>query len=146
MSILLSGCAVTLMAPYDTKTEDMLTAIQSEFSAERQTLIYAYGTPDCLYSHQTAFYKKAHADIADLRVHASALAKNELTIREIGLLDQSLSDLEAIHKHREAIKTGNDQCMSADTMKDDFDGIEGTIGDILKLEVAKKRVTPGKDQ
>jgi hypothetical protein len=142
--MVLSGCAVSLMAPYDNKTEDMLTALQSSFSTEHQALIYSYGTPDCLYSKQTAFYQKAHADIADLRVHVGALSKNAQTTEMAKLLENVLSDLEAAHKRREAVGTGNDKCMSADVMAPDFAGVEQSIGAMLKLEVAKQRQVPGK--
>ncbi len=141
-ALLLGACTVTLMAPYDSKTEQMVSALQSSFSAERQALLYSYGTPDCVYSRQTGFYQKAHADIEDLRVHVGVFAKNAQTIEMVGLLDSSLSALEAQHKRREETRQGPEQCMSAQIMEPDFNGLAQSTGAILMLEKAKQRGVP----
>jgi hypothetical protein len=122
----------------------MVSALQSSFSAERQALLYSYGTPDCVYSRQTGFYRKAHADIEDLRVHVGVFAQNSETIQMVGLLENSLSALEAEHKRREQTRQGTEQCMSAQILEPDFNGLAQSTGAILMLEKAKQRgMAPG---
>ena len=144
LALSLGACTVTLMAPYDSRTEQMVSALQSSFSAERQALLYSYGTPDCVYSRQTDFYRKAHADIEDLRVHVGVFAQNSQTIEMVGLLDKSLSALEAGHKRREETRQGAEQCMSGPILEPDFNGLAQSTGAILMLEKAKQRgISPG---
>ena len=84
---LLASCSVSLIAPYDSRTEEMVTQIQGELSAFHQTLIYANKAPDCVYSRHMGFYRTIHADIANLRVRVGAIAKNAQTKDQVEALE-----------------------------------------------------------
>lgn len=136
---LAASCSVTLIAPYDSRTEEMVTQIQGEISAFHQELVYAYRTPDCVYSKHVGFYRAIRADIANLRVRVSAIAKNAQTEDQVRALLAGIDDLEKIHRDREAEAVADARCMGIRPMENSFGGLEGIIRAILQLEMVKKR-------
>jgi hypothetical protein len=136
---LLAACAVTLIAPYDSRTEEMVTQIQGELSAFHQELVYAHGTPECVYSKHVGFYRTVRADIANLRVRVSAIAKNAQTEDQVAALKAGIDSLETIHREREQEATAAARCMGIRAMENSFGGLEGIIRAILQLEMVKKR-------
>jgi hypothetical protein len=136
---LTASCAVSLIAPYDSRTEEMVTQIQSELSAFHQELIYANKAPDCVYSKHVGFYRTVHADIANLRVRVSAIAKNAQTGDQVEALEAGVDDLEQIHRNRESQAPGDSQCMGIKAMENSFGGLEGIVRAILQLEMVKQR-------
>jgi hypothetical protein len=136
---LLASCSVSLIAPYDSRTEAMVTQIQGELSAFHQTLIYANKAPDCVYSKHVGFYRTVHADIANLRVRVGAIAKNAQTKDQVEALEAGINSLEQIHRNREGQPPGDAQCMGVRAMENSFGGLEGIVRAILQLEMVKQR-------
>jgi hypothetical protein len=136
---LLASCSVSLIAPYDSRTEEMVTQIQGELSAFHQTLIYANKAPDCIYSKHVGFYRTIHADVANLRVRVGAIAKNAQTRDQVEALEAGIDSLEQIHRNREGQPPGDTQCMGIRAMENSFGGLEGIIRAILQLEMVKQR-------
>ncbi|MDP5278343.1 hypothetical protein Q9Q95_05345 [Sphingomonas sp. DG1-23] len=136
---LLASCSVSLIAPYDSRTEEMVTQIQSELSAFHQELIYDSKAPACVYSKHMGFYRTTHADIANLRVRVGAIAKNAQTADQVEALEKGVGDLELIHRNRENQPPGDTQCMGIKAMENSFGGLEGIIRAILQLEMVKQR-------
>jgi hypothetical protein len=136
---LLASCSVSLIAPYDSRTEEMVTQIQGELSAFHQELIYDNKAPGCVYSKHMGFYRTIHADIANLRVRVSAIAKNAQTADQVAALERGVSDLELIHRNRENQPPGDTRCMGIKAMENSFGGLEGIIRAILQLEMVKQR-------
>ncbi|WP_168355773.1 hypothetical protein [Sphingomonas gei] len=136
---LTTSCSVSLIAPYDSRTEEMVTQIQGELSAFHQELVYDNEAPACVYSKHVDFYRTIHADIANLRVRVSAIAKNLATADQVRALEAGVGDLETIHRNRENQPPGDTRCMGIKAMENSFGGLEGIIRSILQLEMVKQR-------
>ncbi len=136
---LTTSCSVSLIAPYDSRTEEMVTQIQGELSAFHQELVYENKAPGCVYSKHVGFYRTIRGDIANLRVRVSAIARNAATADQVKALEAGVGDLETIHRNREEQPPGDTRCMGIRAMENSFGGLEGIIRAILQLEMVKQR-------
>jgi hypothetical protein len=94
---LLAGCA-SRVAPYDPSFADGLAGLQSSTGRFFDQLQQVSGTPDADWVRHAAWYEGTRAEIAALRVRASAHgATNDATLDALALLDQSVAELETAH-------------------------------------------------
>ena len=126
----LLGCTtVHLIADYDKKMDDWLTALQKKTEAFLVQLDRVAETPDADYTRHIDFYDQVKVDLSALKVRADALAANSHTSRQIDLLQESFRQLET--QHQRGVKRALIESLRA--------SFNSQFTAILKLEIAKQR-------
>ncbi len=128
--IALSGCSIKLISSYDENTDKAVTQLQKDFETFFVKIDSQAGLPECTYENQTKFYQDAKVAISAIEVRARAIAKNEITVEQVGLLKDSLTSLEKLHKLG---------CFTTGQIENLRSSFNSSITAILKLELAKKR-------
>jgi hypothetical protein len=121
-----SGCAVTLVGPYDEVTDQAITDLANrteQFLVRMQTT----GAP---YQGNEAFYTDAKARLATIRLRAQLYANNQGELKEIDLLSSNLDNLAALH--RVGPLTGAVGMHARQLIETNFESL-------LQIELAKKR-------
>ena len=125
-----TGCSVKLVADYDEITDQAVTSLQRQVDRFFLQIERNIGMPEAEYSNFIDFYDDVRVDIGTIRVRAAARPRNEITVRQIDLLEANVDNLERLHKlgfstaeELEPLKTAFHQGFRA----------------ILTLELAKKR-------
>ncbi len=126
----MSGCSVQLVSHYDEKTDALVTQLQKEIATFFVTVEGQEGLPECQYDNHQTFYLNSKVAISALQVRAKAIPNNAITITQIGLLNDSLGQLEQLHQLG---------CFTANTVTSVRTSFNSSITAILKLELAKKR-------
>ena len=132
----LSGCTLKLISSYDEETDKSVMALQRKIETFLVRLEGLDGSPECKYDHHKAFYAGAKVEVSAIQVRAAAMPENEITIEQVGLLSESLSTLEKLHKGK--LKKGRN-CFSIEEIEPLRQGFNASFTAILKLELAKKR-------
>lgn len=126
----LSECTLKLIADYDETVDKSTTEIQKKVETFLTKLERTIGTPAADYAQHVALYDEVRVDLSALKVRATALPQNSITVQQIDLLIDSWSTLEKLHilgfKHKEEFSPLRRNFNQAFTQ-------------ILKLELAKKR-------
>jgi len=139
--LILSGCSVKLISSYDEATDKAVTALQRKVETFLVALESQEGLPECVYDNHKKFYEEAKVDISAIRVRAEAIPKNEITIKQVALLSNSLNLLEQLHQLKK--KLSNEQgkliCISKEEIAPLRTAFNASFTAILKLELAKKR-------
>lgn len=128
LCVTLLGCTPQL---YDMQTEQSVTGLQRSVEQFLVKLERNPASPTCLYSNHEAFYDVTEVELSALQVRNRARVRNDLTTRQLRLLDDSLETLEELHQ--------TSSCISAvqiEPLKRNFNSIFTAI---LTLELAKKR-------
>jgi hypothetical protein len=128
--IIASGCSVKFIADYDEVTDKLVTELQRKIEYFFLDLEYNFGTPEADYENYIEFYKEIKTDLKLLELRASALPQNEITVKQVKLVQKNFLLFEEIHSD------GLDDMILIEEPRKDF-----TIAfiNILKLEFAKKR-------
>ena len=125
-----SGCmSVKLIADYDQKIDEGVTALQKKTEAFLVKLERTCQAPEGAYAQHVGFYDDLKVELSSLQVRADAIALNKLTSQQLDLLRDSFDKMEAQHKK------GFTPILVAETRKP----LNTIFTAILKLEVAKKR-------
>ena len=131
VSVILCGCvSVKLIADYDAKLDDGVTALQKKTETLLVRLERVIGSPagDC--TNFISNYDDIRVDLSSLQVRADALAYNRLTAEQLSLLRDSLEKIEERHR-----TNGLRPLIVEESRK----ALNRQFAAILKLEVAKKR-------
>lgn len=126
----LAGCtSIRLIGDYDEQIDTSVTEFQRNIETFLTGLERNADKPEGKYDANVKFYDEARVDLSAIRVRATAIPKNDITIKQVDLLIDSLGKLEQLHKQgipREQIpplrSAFNVSCTA-----------------ILKLELAKRR-------
>jgi hypothetical protein len=129
IGLAISGCTIRLIADYDQKTDDGVTALQKKTETFLIKLERTCQTPEGAYANHVAFYDEAKVELSALQVRTDAMALNKLTSEQLEKLRDSFEKMEAQHK------LGFTPLVVSDTRK----LLNSQFTAILKLEVAKKR-------
>ena len=87
-----------MISDYDEKTDTAVTELQKQVETFFVTVESQVGLPECKYEDHKSFYQDSKIAISAIEVRARALPKNEITIKMVGLLNDSLNSLEELHK------------------------------------------------
>ena len=130
LPIIVSGCSVKFIADYDEVTDKLVTELQRRMEYFFLDLEYKFDTPEADYENYVEFYKEIKTDLKLLELRTSALPDNEITVKQVKLVQKNLLLFEEIHQE------GLDDMIFIEEPRKDF-----TIAfiNILKLELAKKR-------
>jgi len=112
--LLLSGCSVLLIAPYDATTDRLLT----DLTVRTETVVVEADNDQLSVGEQEKFYAEAEGTVNAMKMRAGLYAKNE---QELG------KRYHALHERHASPRT------SLTT------GLRATLLDVQQIQVAKKR-------
>ena len=144
LTTLLSGCAVQLISEYDAETDQGVSSLQSEVTAQLailEQLGAAPGgpkSPECKFENFKDSYTQFAAQAHVLLVRNQVRDKNQQTITQLELLEKNLGE-GLVTTHRDA----DGQCMTRGTVIVARETLDQLFRAILKLEIAKKQVRGG---
>jgi low affinity Fe/Cu permease len=98
IGLAVSGCTIRLIADYDQKIDDGVTALQKKTEAFLIKLERTCQTPEGVYSNHISFYDEAKVELSALQVRTDAIALNKLTSEQLERLRDSFEKMEAQHK------------------------------------------------
>jgi hypothetical protein len=127
------GCKVKLISDYDDITDRSATELQKKVEGFVHKMVASAGTTEGVYSRNAAFYDDARTDLSAIRVRASAMDKNNLTLQELDLIQSNLTDLEKLHQ------LGGDQGLRKVVADPALAALNTQFTALIKLELAKKR-------
>lgn len=145
VAVWLAGCQVTLVSEYDADTDQAVTALQSGVAKHLATLEQlatatagAPKHPDCEFARYADAYAGFAAQAHVLVVRNEARPKNDLTVQQLRLLSDSLTNaLPVLHQ------TADGGCMTAGAVVAARETLDQNFRAILKLELAKKSYRGG---
>jgi hypothetical protein len=143
LAVAVSACAMTgcvTIPVYDSKTDDLLTNLQSDTDTFIVHLADTYDATDgtgksCAYPASAKTYEQFRIDIGILRTRANALYDDQTTVAALDRLQDTYDKLEYAHKLANARA---DHCILPELLTNDQRAIDSAIGSLLKLELAKK--------
>ena len=134
LSMLITGCTVTLVSRYDEQTDVNITALQKKFEAYFLKIEGA-AFPDCSFPANRDFYDDVSVQLSSTRVRANAIPNNDITLAQLDALSQAISALEKAQKMRDS----KSSCLPPEIIKTDRTLFNSIFTAILKFELAKKR-------
>jgi hypothetical protein len=128
--LIMTGCAsVKLIADYDEQTDMAVT----QFQRKMETFLFALernmGKNEASYGSNAKFYDEVRVDLSAIRVRAAAIPENNISLQQLSLLADNVSNLEKLHKLG----------LSANDIPPARNAFNVACTAILKLEIAKKR-------
>jgi hypothetical protein len=134
LSMLITGCTVTLVSRYDEQTDANITALQKKFETYFMK-IEGSSFPDCSFAANRNFYDDVSVQLSSTRVRANAIPKNEITLGQLDALSQAITAFEKAQKLRD----GKSSCLPAEIIQTDRTMFNSIFTALLKFELAKKR-------
>jgi hypothetical protein len=130
----LSACKVKLISDYDEVIDHSATELQKKIEGFVHQMESAAGTPNGTYDANKQFYDGVRTDISALRVRAEAAgSNNDLTVQEIGLIEQNVEKLRELHV------AGAERGLRAAVAEPALSAINVQFVALIRLELAKKR-------
>ncbi len=130
LALATAGCTIKLISDYDETTDRAVTQLQRKVDGFLVDIQRKAGTPEAEYAKNAKFYDETRVDVDAIRVRAQAMPKNDITVQQINLVQNSLDNLEKLHK------LGFSSPEEIAPLRTAFDT---SFTAILKLELAKKR-------
>jgi hypothetical protein len=118
--LLLAGCSVLLIAPYDATTDRLLT----DLTVLTETVVVKADNNQLSVVEEEKFYAEAEGTVNAMKMRAGLYAKNQ---QEIVALDELGKRYHALHERHASPRT------SLTT------GLRATLLDVQQIQVAKKR-------
>ena len=123
-------CSIALISGYDEVTDNAVTQLQRKVDTFLIEIQRNVATNEAGYEKNAQFYDQVRVDIDAIRVRAEAREKNEITVKQLKILQESVDTLEKLHK------LGFNKPEELEPLRQAFDT---SFTAILKLELAKKR-------
>ena len=153
MALVLAGCQVARVSTYDPETDRGITELQQYIDAYLTSLEMLAEKPKstaalkqlCDPEQFTDVYQKLNAKLRTLRLRNEARHRNELTVDQLNLLRENVSNLRAQQQLRYATEAASpgDRCLSAGQLLVNRNSLEQIIRAILTLELAKREFREG---
>jgi hypothetical protein len=118
--LLLAGCSVLFVAPYDATTDRLLT----DLTVRTETVVVQADNDQLSVAEREKFYAEAQGTVNAMKMRAGLYAKNE---QEIAALDELAKRYQALAERHASPRT------SLTT------GLRATLLDVQQIQVAKKR-------
>jgi hypothetical protein len=122
LSIVLGGCAVQLVAPYDPVIDAGVTKLQTDTENLLDSIVSAN------LAYKPGYYDTLRIELKVLETRAAAVENNQLTSQQLTLLGKNIDDLETLHKN---------SLITLDDLTVIHHSIDSNFTSILKLELAK---------
>jgi len=137
LSILFSlgiiGCKVTLIGAYDQTIEQNIQKLQKEvltIIVKLERNLDSKSLNDNDYNHFKSSYENIAIDIENLKIRCGSIAKYNLVLEQVNLVDTNIKNLEKLHK------LGFDKMEEIAPIKSAF---ETQFGAMINLQEALKR-------
>lgn len=128
---LLASCTIKLVADYDEVIDRTASELQQEMDRFLTGLEAAPDGPEASFDRNAPFYREYGVKVRSLRVRAGGHEKNDITLQQFDLLENSLEDLRGEHAGSGHLTAGYIQ-----TVRTLFNTSWGAI---ISWEIAKKR-------
>lgn len=129
IAFVITACTVNLVSQYDPTTDKMVTQLQRQVDSLLLNIKEHVGTHKGKYRYYQKQYDKILVDTQELLTRTEAIPHNQLTVRQVKLLQNSLQNLQKLHK------IGFKSIKQVSLVQQAIDSI---FLSILKLELAKK--------
>ena len=126
--LVLASCQ--LIAPYDQVTDEQVTTLQQQTEQFFVNLEKTLGTPEASYDHWQTTYDQFRIEIHMLNMRVQAVPNNDLTIKEVAILQTQFDDLATLHQKG---ITPFDMPL----IEDSFNRVYNAL---IKLELAKRNM------
>lgn len=126
-----SECTVKIITPYDSGTEQSIAELQKDIDAFLFMLESNSDLPECRYNNHSHFYVDTIASINELIDRNKARPNNEIMIKELQLLSDSVKTLENLHQ--------DSDCVRADQIEILRNGFNSSFREISLIELSRKR-------
>ena len=153
MGLALVGCQVTRVSTYDPATDRGITELQQDIDANLTRLEMLAEMPKstaalkqlCDPEAFTDAYRELNAKLRTLTLRNEARDRNQLTVDQLKLLRENLSNLQAQQKLRYATQAAlpGDRCLGTGQLQVNRNSLEQIIRAILTLELAKREFREG---
>jgi hypothetical protein len=132
--LVLVGCGpVRLVSNYDEVIDHRTSAVHTKIGAFVGRMEALAGKPEGTYEQNQAGYAEIEAEIATLKLHATAVPKNDITVKMIDELAQNVGNLRKLHE------LGGERGLRKVLAKSALAAIDVNCSTIIKFELAKKR-------
>jgi len=118
--VLLAGCSVLFVAPYDATTDRLLT----DLTVRTETVVVQADNDQLSVADREKFYAEAEGTVSAMKMRAGLYAKNQ---QETAALDELAKRYRALAERHASPRT------SVTT------GLRATLLDVQQIQVAKKR-------
>ena len=119
-----------LIAPYNAAITQQIVSLQKQVDSVLLRVEQGVGTPRANYSRYVKSYNQIQVNLTSIITQASAIPRNELSVKQLQLLKNSINDLQKLHKM--GFKTAKQVQIIEQS-------IDQSFAAILKLEYAKWR-------
>lgn len=99
LALALTGCSVSLIAPYDEPTDLMLTSLAGK--VDRFFIAMDVERPP--YAAAAPAYESVRSDLRVLRLRNQVRPKNDLTVHQIDRIGGAWDELEALHRKADQV-------------------------------------------
>lgn len=124
---------VRLVGPYDEMIDNGTGQVHTKLVAFVTRMESLAGQPAGTYANNAQFYTDIAAEVSTLRLRAQALPKDDITVK---MLDELAGNVERL---RQLHQIGGDKGLPEVLGKPALSALETNCGEILVLEVKKKR-------
>lgn len=131
--LVMSGCSVKLISDYDEFTDKAVVALHRKVDAFLRKMEDNAGFPAGTYAKNKEFYQEVMVDLSSMRMRASAIPQNQLTLEHIDLLEQNIEKLRELHEKR------GEKGLAKALVDPIQTALDAQFTAIMKLELAKKR-------
>lgn len=151
--VTLAGCQVSRVSTYDPETDRAVTELQQDIDMYLTTLEMLAEKPKstaslkqpCDPEQFADVYRKLNAKLRTLTLRNEARDRNQLTVDQLHLLRENLSNLQSQQKLRYATQAAapGDRCLGMGQLQVNRNSLEQIIRAILTLELAKREFREG---
>jgi hypothetical protein len=153
VGLALAGCQVSRVSTYDPETDRGVTELQQHIDSYLTTLEILAEKPKstaslkqlCDPDQFANVYQKLNAKLRTLTLRNEARDRNQLTVDQLRLLRENLSNVQSQQKLRYASEASapGDRCLGAGQLQVIRNSLEQIIRAILTLELAKREFREG---
>ena len=105
--LLLTGCMVHFIAPYDPVLDQTMTQVQSDTELFFNQLQAAAGTDAATYNSTQAFYVKTEATVRTLLTRAQSVPKSQEVAVQVAAIESTLERTQKQHERDKTLGTEN---------------------------------------
>lgn len=124
-----SACAISMMADYDAATDKALIGLQKRVDLLCFTLKETLNSGRADYKNYASTYRTLDTELNVILTRSRAMPKNDLSVRQLELLQKSLADFKMLHQ------MGFHHLSEIDVAQQSLDQ---SFQSIYSLELAKK--------
>jgi hypothetical protein len=127
------GCMVRILSEYDEVTDQSATALQKKVEAFVIKMMAVSGTPAGEYARNADFYDEALIDARSIKMRASLIPKNDLTVQHAQAIEQNIENLRNLHR------LGGGSGLRPAVAVPALSALNQQFEAVIRLEIAKRR-------